>query len=199
MLEFRFIFGIKIGENEKKLFVKQSTDFFRQKFSFGRRKIYFSSNFLKHSHFICVVSEKIVSIITQESEIVIAGETSINRLKLLWSKKNRFAFSVEMPDLQSGVYPIGTESISQDESESIFENKSGLAEDLKFLASMPELCDITFLVGETREPVCAVKVSVLDTHFQNCLQHEYFCRLSWQHGHEYSLLYCIKTKHQTSG
>jgi hypothetical protein len=64
-----------------------------------------------------------------------------------------------MPDLQSGVYnPIGTESLSQDESESIFENKSGLAEDLKFLASMPELCDITFLVGDTREPVCAVKV-----------------------------------------
>lgn len=42
---------------------------------------------------------------------------------------------------------------------SIFENKSGLAEDLKFLASMPELCDVTFLVGETREPVCAVKVN----------------------------------------
>lgn len=42
---------------------------------------------------------------------------------------------------------------------STFENKSGLAEDMKFLASMPELCDVTFLVGETREPVCAVKVS----------------------------------------
>ncbi|XP_012282127.1 serine-enriched protein [Orussus abietinus] len=40
---------------------------------------------------------------------------------------------------------------------SIFENKSGLAEDMKFLASMPELCDVTFLVGETKEPVCAVK------------------------------------------
>ena len=40
---------------------------------------------------------------------------------------------------------------------SVFENKSGLAEDLKFLASMPELCDVTFLVGDTREPVCAVK------------------------------------------
>ncbi|EAA00303.5 AGAP012255-PA [Anopheles gambiae str. PEST] len=40
---------------------------------------------------------------------------------------------------------------------STFENKSGLAEDMKFLASMPELCDVTFLVGETREPVCAVK------------------------------------------
>lgn len=42
---------------------------------------------------------------------------------------------------------------------STFENKTGLAEDMKFLASMPELCDVTFLVGETREPVCAVKVS----------------------------------------
>ena len=39
----------------------------------------------------------------------------------------------------------------------IFENKSGLAEDMRFLASMPELCDVTFLVGDTREPVCAVK------------------------------------------
>ncbi len=40
---------------------------------------------------------------------------------------------------------------------SIFENKAGLSDDMRFLASMPELCDITFLVGETREPVCAVK------------------------------------------
>ena len=29
--------------------------------------------------------------------------------------------------------------------------------DMRFLASIPELCDVTFLVGETREPVCAVK------------------------------------------
>ncbi|OTF79133.1 hypothetical protein BLA29_010581, partial [Euroglyphus maynei] len=41
---------------------------------------------------------------------------------------------------------------------SIYENRTGLAEDMKFLASMPELCDITFLVGEkSREPVCGVK------------------------------------------
>ncbi|XP_022244939.1 serine-enriched protein-like [Limulus polyphemus] len=47
---------------------------------------------------------------------------------------------------------------SEDEPDySVFENKTGLAEDMKFLASMPELCDVTFLVGETREPVCAVK------------------------------------------
>jgi hypothetical protein len=30
---------------------------------------------------------------------------------------------------------------------SMYENRTGLAEDMKFLASMPELCDITFLVG----------------------------------------------------
>lgn len=45
-----------------------------------------------------------------------------------------------------------------DESDySTFENKTGLADDMKFLASIPELCDVTFLVGDTREPVCAVK------------------------------------------
>ncbi len=30
-------------------------------------------------------------------------------------------------------------------------------QDMRFLASMPELCDVTFLVGDTREPVCAVR------------------------------------------
>lgn len=49
---------------------------------------------------------------------------------------------------------------------STFENKTGLAEDMKFLASMPELCDVTFLVGDTREPVCAVKVCLRGFHLQ---------------------------------
>lgn len=113
-----------------------------------------------------VLSDKIVATITQESEIVIAGEWG-------WLGDDQqvvnfqYLFTVEMPDLQSGVYPIGTDSLSQDESESVFENKTGLAEDLKFLASMPELCDVTFLVGDTREPVCAVKVTLthIPTHF----------------------------------
>ena len=39
----------------------------------------------------------------------------------------------------------------------VFENKLGLAEDLKYLSRMPELCDVTFLVGEEKEPVCAVR------------------------------------------
>lgn len=41
-------------------------------------------------------------------------------------------------------------SPDQEPDLSTFENKSGLAEDMKFLASMPELCDVTFLVGDTR-------------------------------------------------
>ncbi|XP_076061889.1 speckle type BTB/POZ protein isoform X2 [Oratosquilla oratoria] len=49
------------------------------------------------------------------------------------------------------------EAFSEEPDFSTFENKTGLAEDMKFLASMPELCDVTFLVGDTREPVCAVK------------------------------------------
>lgn len=64
-----------------------------------------------------------------------------------------------MPEVQSGSGE-GAEAnpLMMDEPDlSTFENKTGLAEDMKFLASMPELCDVTFLVGETREPVCAVK------------------------------------------
>lgn len=57
-----------------------------------------------------------------------------------------------MPEVSSS-----TGVAADDPDFSTFENKTGLAEDMKFLARMPELCDVTFLVGETREPVCAVK------------------------------------------
>lgn len=61
-----------------------------------------------------------------------------------------------MPDTL--VIPVSYIVMAEAEPDlSIFENKTGLAEDMKFLASMPELCDVTFLVGDTREPVCAVK------------------------------------------
>ena len=36
-------------------------------------------------------------------------------------------------------------------------NKERLARDLCALSSMPELCDVTFLVGEARQPVCGVR------------------------------------------
>lgn len=36
-------------------------------------------------------------------------------------------------------------------------NKERLAKDLSALSTMPELCDVTFLVGEDRQPVCAVR------------------------------------------
>lgn len=64
-----------------------------------------------------------------------------------------------MPEVLTSEAPM----VADEPDLSIFENKSGLAEDLKFLASMPELCDVTFLVGETREPVCAVKVSSMES------------------------------------
>ena len=38
-----------------------------------------------------------------------------------------------------------------------YENRDSLAHDLSFLATMPELCDVTFLVGEDRQPVCGVR------------------------------------------
>ena len=36
-------------------------------------------------------------------------------------------------------------------------NKESLADDLRALSTMPELCDVTFLVGEDRQPVCGVR------------------------------------------
>lgn len=48
-------------------------------------------------------------------------------------------------------------NLQQEEDISYFENKSGMVEDLKFLASIPELCDATFFVGANQEPVCGVK------------------------------------------
>lgn len=57
----------------------------------------------------------------------------------------------------SEAFYMMAESLGDEPDFSTFENKTGLAEDMKFLASMPELCDVTFLVGDTREPVCAVR------------------------------------------
>lgn len=62
-----------------------------------------------------------------------------------------------MPEAAASGGVTGVGLTTDDPDNSTFENKSGLAEDLKFLARMPELCDVTFLVGDTREPVCAVK------------------------------------------
>lgn len=81
---------------------------------------------------------------------------------------------------------------------STFENKTGLAEDMKFLASMPELCDVTFLVGETREPVCAVKVRF--NAISNGTDVNYFLlffRLCWRPGRVYSRK-CYTTHHPRS-
>ena len=52
---------------------------------------------------------------------------------------------------------MSTTKEEEEENSFNFDNRAGLAHDLGFLASMPELCDVTFLVGQDRQPVCGVK------------------------------------------
>ncbi|KAJ8301557.1 hypothetical protein KUTeg_020544, partial [Tegillarca granosa] len=39
----------------------------------------------------------------------------------------------------------------------LFKDRQGLTEDLKYVISVPELCDVTFLVGQDRLPVYGVR------------------------------------------
>lgn len=65
----------------------------------------------------------------------------------------------------SPVSPLSKSNSSSDKLECLegtldghrYENRDSLAHDLSFLATMPELCDVTFMVGEDRQPVCAVR------------------------------------------
>lgn len=53
--------------------------------------------------------------------------------------------------------PLHLMQTADSEHSLTFDNRSGLAHDLGFLAAMPELCDVTFLAGEERQPVCGVR------------------------------------------
>ncbi len=53
-----------------------------------------------------------------------------------------------------GLHCLGPED--DNNSGSQYVNKDSLAHDLSFLATMPELCDVTFIVGSDRQPICAV-------------------------------------------
>ena len=44
------------------------------------------------------------------------------------------------------------------------QDEAGLCNDLGFLAHLPELCDITFMVGPDKEPVCAVRAVLGNLH-----------------------------------
>ncbi|KAI6647033.1 Serine-enriched protein-like [Oopsacas minuta] len=61
----------------------------------------------------------------------------------------------EAPDYLSWPYPSDT--LCGVPCSNTFDNKSGLSDDLAFLTSMPEFCDVTFLAGEPGEPVQAVR------------------------------------------
>ncbi|KAJ8322428.1 hypothetical protein KUTeg_000020 [Tegillarca granosa] len=45
----------------------------------------------------------------------------------------------------------------KDPSVMLFKDRQGLTEDLKYVISVPELCDVTFLVGQDRLPVYGVR------------------------------------------
>ncbi len=51
----------------------------------------------------------------------------------------------------------GRRSQGCDGLETKYVNKQSLAQDLSSLSTMPEFCDVTFLVGEGRQPVCGVR------------------------------------------
>ena len=61
-------------------------------------------------------------------------------------------YTKDEPNFDNSVFDLELDIDIEDTEEfndySIYENRTGLAEDMKFLASMPELCDITFLVGK---------------------------------------------------
>ena len=59
------------------------------------------------------------------------------------------------PDYLSWPYPSDT--LCGVPCSNTFDNKSGLSDDLAFLTSMPEFCDVTFLAGDPGEPVQAVR------------------------------------------
>ncbi len=78
---------------------------------------------------------------------------------------HRYSSPMILTEPASPVSPIVASEGSQEQLEFLagalegrrYENKDSLAHDLSFLANMPELCDVTFLVGEDRQPVCAVR------------------------------------------
>ncbi|CAG5073918.1 Similar to gprs: Serine-enriched protein (Drosophila melanogaster) [Cotesia congregata] len=96
------------------------------------------------------------------------GLVLINKLRMFFLGKNSPASEEapgfeqqekgsSMPEASGSGVGLGVMGVADEQDYSTFENRTGLADDMKFLASMPELCDVTFLVGDTREPVCAVK------------------------------------------
>lgn len=65
--------------------------------------------------------------------------------------------SVAVMVTTDGRAEVDTPSAIEDEPSFTFESSDLLAKDMCLLAFMPELCDVTFLVGRDRKPICAVK------------------------------------------
>ena len=74
-----------------------------------------------------------------------------------WLQRNGLCFSghslASGSGLSSEYSPADIESLGGFS----VENKEALADDLRLLACLPELCDVTFLVGEEKQPICGVR------------------------------------------
>lgn len=94
-----------------------------------------------------------------------AGPDELRTRSHFFAPPAQHRFSSPLPDRagalsrarSDGGSTSSTECLESAADEYRYENKASLAHDLSFLATMPELCDVTFLVGEDRQPVCAVK------------------------------------------
>lgn len=93
---------------------------------------------------------------------VAAKTLTLERHSHFFSQCHQTSNARSFPSLYlDGQIEIPEVSVESEEEEKeptfSFDNRAGLAHDLTFLSGLPELCDVTFLVGEDRQPVCGVR------------------------------------------
>lgn len=115
------------------------------------------NNIARSNTYLILIGENSLYIHRKQNQII---KSKLNKAKNVHKYRTTIQSHSTWNKQQEDMGPMPEASgsgMADEEDYSTFENKTGLAEDMKFLASMPELCDVTFLVGDTREPVCAVK------------------------------------------
>ena len=92
---------------------------------------------------------------------IAAKQLTLERHSHFFSQCHQSSNARSVPSLyldgQIEIPEVSVESEEEKEPTFSFDNRAGLAHDLSFLAGLPELCDVTFLVGEDRQPVCGVR------------------------------------------
>lgn len=107
-------------------------------------------------HFVKLYSIKYTVTLKYIISRFVAPSSSLSADYLFVSHLSPFAMSINGANAErdSGISDYATDDDGECQ---LFENRTGLSQDLRFLSGMPELCDVMFLVGEEREPVYGVK------------------------------------------